>query len=50
MGSFALGYGGAIAGELYSALRGHASAGDLVLVITLVVQVSVQVVRYGQWR
>ncbi len=29
--------------ELHSALRGHASAGDLVLVITLAVQVSVQV-------
>jgi ATP-binding cassette subfamily B protein len=42
-GFFALGYGGAIAAELYSALRGHASAGDLVLVITLAVQVSVQV-------
>jgi ATP-binding cassette subfamily B protein len=42
-GFFALGYGGAITGELYSALRGHASAGDLVLVITLAVQVSVQV-------
>jgi ATP-binding cassette, subfamily B, bacterial len=42
-GFFALGYGGAIVLELYSALRGHASAGDLVLVITLAVQVSVQV-------
>ena len=42
-GFFALAYGGAIAGELYSALRGHASVGDLVLVITLAVQVSVQV-------
>jgi ATP-binding cassette, subfamily B, bacterial len=42
-GCFALGYGGAIADELYRALRGHASAGDLVLVITLAVQVSVQV-------
>jgi ATP-binding cassette subfamily B protein len=42
-GFFAFGYGGAIAAELYSALRGHASAGDLVLVITLAVQVSVQV-------
>jgi ATP-binding cassette subfamily B protein len=42
-GFFALGYGGAIAAELYSALHGHASAGDLVLVITLAVQVSVQV-------
>jgi ATP-binding cassette, subfamily B, bacterial len=42
-GFFALGYGGAIAAELHSALRGHASIGDLVLVITLAVQVSVQV-------
>lgn len=42
-GFFALGYGGAIAAELHSALHGHASAGDLVLVITLAVQVSVQV-------
>jgi ATP-binding cassette subfamily B protein len=42
-GFFALGYGGAIALELYRALRGDASAGDLVLVITLAVQVSVQV-------
>jgi ATP-binding cassette subfamily B protein len=42
-GLFALGYGGAIAAELYRALHGHASAGDLVLVITLAVQVSVQV-------
>jgi ATP-binding cassette, subfamily B, bacterial len=42
-GFFALGYGGAIALELHSALRGHASVGDLVLVITLAVQVSVQV-------
>ncbi len=42
-GFFALGYGGAIAAELYNALRGHASVGDLVLVITLAVQVSVQV-------
>jgi ATP-binding cassette, subfamily B, bacterial len=42
-GFFALGYAGAVAAELYSALRGHASAGDLVLVITLAVQVSVQV-------
>lgn len=42
-GLFALGYGGAIAAELDSALHGHASAGDLVLVITLAVQVSVQV-------
>ena len=42
-GFFALGYGSAIVLELYSALRGHACAGDLVLVITLAVQVSVQV-------
>ena len=42
-GFFALGYAGAIAAELYRALHGHASAGDLVLVITLAVQVSVQV-------
>ncbi len=42
-GFFALGYGGAIVLELYRALHGHASAGDLVLVITLAVQVSVQV-------
>jgi ATP-binding cassette subfamily B protein len=42
-GFFALGYGGAIAAELYGAVHGHASAGDLVLVITLAVQVSVQV-------
>jgi ATP-binding cassette subfamily B protein len=42
-GFFALGYGGAIVLELHSALRGHASVGDLVLVITLAVQVSVQV-------
>ena len=42
-GFFALGYGGAIVLELYGALRGHASVGDLVLVITLAVQVSVQV-------
>jgi ATP-binding cassette subfamily B protein len=42
-GFFALGYGGAIAAELYRALHGHASAGDLVLVITLAVQVSLQV-------
>lgn len=42
-GFFALGYGGATVLELYSALHGHASAGDLVLVITLAVQVSVQV-------
>ena len=42
-GFFALGYAGAIAAELYRALQGHASAGDLVLVITLAVQMSVQV-------
>jgi ATP-binding cassette subfamily B protein len=42
-GFFALGYGGAIAAELDSAVRGHASVGDLILVITLAVQVSVQV-------
>jgi ATP-binding cassette, subfamily B, bacterial len=42
-GFFALGYGGAIGAQLYSALHGHASVGDLVLVITLAVQVSVQV-------
>jgi ATP-binding cassette subfamily B protein len=42
-GCFALGYGGAIVLELTSALHRHASIGDLVLVITLAVQVSVQV-------
>ena len=42
-GFFALGYGGAIAVELYRALHGQAPAGDLILVITLAVQVSVQV-------
>jgi ATP-binding cassette subfamily B protein len=42
-GFFALGYGGAIVLELASALHRHASTGDLVLVITLAVQVSVQV-------
>lgn len=42
-GFFALGYGGAIVLELYTALHGRASVGDLVLVITLAVQVSVQV-------
>jgi ATP-binding cassette subfamily B protein len=42
-GFFALGYGGAIVLELYGALRGRTSVGDLVLVITLAVQVSVQV-------
>jgi ATP-binding cassette subfamily B protein len=42
-GFFALSYGGAIVLELASALHRHASIGDLVLVITLAVQVSVQV-------
>ena len=42
-GFFALGYGGAIVLELASALHRHASIGDLVLVITLAIQVSVQV-------
>jgi ATP-binding cassette, subfamily B, bacterial len=42
-GFFALGYGGAIVLELASAVHRHASVGDLVLVITLAVQVSVQV-------
>jgi ATP-binding cassette subfamily B protein len=42
-GFFALGYGGVLVLELHRALRGHASVGDLVLVITLAVQVSVQV-------
>ncbi|GIH19565.1 ABC transporter ATP-binding protein [Rugosimonospora africana] len=42
-GFFVLGYGGAVVLELYGALRGQASVGDLVLVITLAVQVSVQV-------
>jgi ATP-binding cassette, subfamily B, bacterial len=42
-GCFALGYGGAVALELVSALHQQASIGDLVLVITLAVQVSVQV-------
>jgi ATP-binding cassette, subfamily B, bacterial len=42
-GFFALGYGGAVVLELYSALHSRASIGDLVLVITLAVQVSVQV-------
>ena len=42
-GFFALGYGGAVVVELYRARHGHASVGDLVLVITLAVQVSVQV-------
>jgi ATP-binding cassette subfamily B protein len=42
-GFFALGYGGAVVLELSNALRGRTSVGDLVLVITLAVQVSVQV-------
>jgi ATP-binding cassette subfamily B protein len=42
-GFFALGYGGAVVVELYRARHGHGSIGDLVLVITLAVQVSVQV-------
>jgi ATP-binding cassette subfamily B protein len=42
-GFFALGYGGVLVLELYRALHGHASVGDLVLVVTLAVQVSVQV-------
>jgi ATP-binding cassette subfamily B protein len=42
-GFFVLGYGGAVVLELYGALHGHTSVGDLVLVITLAVQVSVQV-------
>ena len=42
-GFFALGYGGAIVLELASAVGRHATIGDLVLVITLAVQVSVQV-------
>ena len=42
-GFFALGYGGAVVLELYRARHGQASVGDLVLVITLAVQVSVQV-------
>jgi ATP-binding cassette subfamily B protein len=42
-GFFALGYGGAIVLELASAVHRHASIGDLVLVITLAVQVSVQI-------
>jgi ATP-binding cassette subfamily B protein len=42
-GFFALGYGAAIILELYGALHGHAPVGDLVLVITLAVQVSTQV-------
>lgn len=42
-GFFALGYGGAVVLELSRARHGQASVGDLVLVITLAVQVSVQV-------
>jgi ATP-binding cassette subfamily B protein len=42
-GFFVLGYGGAVVLQLYGALHGRASVGDLVLVITLAVQVSVQV-------
>ena len=42
-GFFALGYGGAVVLELASAMHSRASIGDLVLVITLAVQVSVQV-------
>jgi ATP-binding cassette subfamily B protein len=45
-GFFALGYGGAVVLELSRARHGHASAGDLVLVITLAVQVSVQVAGF----
>lgn len=45
-GFFALGYGGAVVLELSRALRGHAPVGDLVLVITLAVQVSVQVAGF----
>lgn len=42
-GFFALGYGGTIVLELVSASHRNGSIGDLVLVITLAVQVSVQV-------
>jgi len=42
-GFFALGYGGAVVLELHNALHGRTSIGDLVLVTTLAVQVSVQV-------
>ena len=42
-GFFVLGYGGAVGLELHGALHGQASVGDLVLIITLAVQVSVQV-------
>ena len=40
---FALAYGAAILAVVYQAGRGHGSVGDLVLVITLAVQVSTQV-------
>ncbi|GAA4640511.1 ABC transporter ATP-binding protein [Actinoallomurus vinaceus] len=40
---FAVGYGGAIFLVIRSAAAGHATIGDLVLVITLAVQVSVQI-------
>lgn len=40
---FALGYGGAIVLVVVRAVRGHATVGDLVLVITLAIQVSTQV-------
>jgi ATP-binding cassette subfamily B protein len=42
-GFFVLGYGGTVVLALYGALHGQASVGDLVLVVTLAVQVSVQV-------
>lgn len=42
-GFFALGYGGAVVLELYGALNGQASVGNLVLVITLAVQVNAQI-------
>ena len=42
-GFFALCYGGAVVLELYRALHGRVTVGDLVLVITLAVQASVQV-------
>lgn len=40
---FALAYGGAIVLIIWQALRGRANAGDLILVVALAVQVSVQV-------